>query len=270
VLDAAIILKIWLVGTLACVLACAQQTPNATPSNLQLDSIVAKMQEAQSNSGPTAPYQVIRDYRLFSQKSPSNASSEVWAQVDYFPPNQKTFAIQKRVGSNRGEEVVRRILQHESQMANQPSTGTVLNNRNYSFGYLGEETLNGSRCYLLTLSPKRKQTDLIRGKAWVDKNSFLVRRIEGQMAENPSWVVKRVDLKLDFADIGGVWVQSGLEAVAEVRFLGTQTLKSETIDARVGNVVAQKIAPAIGAKNRKSKFGRVPAAVMVPLNHVSQ
>jgi hypothetical protein len=267
VLDTATILKIWLIGGLPCVLVCAQQPPNATPSNLQLDSIVAKMQQAQSNSAPTTPYQVIRDYRLFSQKSPFNASSEVWAEVDYLPPDQKTFAIQKRVGSNRGEEVVRRILQHESQMATQSSTGTALNNGNYSFGYLGEETLSGSPCYLLSLNPKRKGTDLIRGKAWVDKRSFLVRRIEGQMAENPSWILKRVDLKLEFADLGGAWVQSGMEAVAEVRFLGAQTLKSETIDARVGNLVAQKTAPAVSAKNRKSRTSRASATIMVPLDH---
>lgn len=266
VLKTALLLKLWLVGLVPWVLVCAQESPSADTSlfNPQLASIVEQMQKAQSDPRLTASYQVIRDYRLFGEKR-LNPISEVWAEVDYSPPNRKTFVIQRRVGSSRGEEVVRRILQHESEMAAEPSSGVAIDSNNYFFGYLGETTLDGGPCYLLSLNPKRKEAELIRGKAWVDQRSFLVRHIEGQMAKNPSWLLKKVDLKIDFADMGGVWLQSDVEAVAEVRFLGSQILKSYTVDARSADLVTQKTSPAVRPRDGNPNRGRMPAIVIVPL-----
>jgi hypothetical protein len=252
----------WLVAAIPWVLACAQETskPSQTSLNPQLTSIVERMQEVQSDSRTPASYQVDRKYRLFAEKS-SSPSSEVWAEVDYLPPNHRTYAIRKRLGSSRGEDVVRRVLERESQLAGGSSAAAVDKN-NYSFGYLGEAAINGNPCYLLSLNPKRNEVQLVRGKAWVDQQSFRIRRIEGQMAKSPSWLLKKVDLKLDFADLGGTWLQTDMEAVAEVRFIGSQTLRSETVDARVQNLVTQKTPP--DARGSNGKSNRVPATVILP------
>ena len=258
--DGTFFLSLGLAGILPCALACAQELPKPnTPSpNPQLAAIVERMEKAQSDSRVTASYQIVREYRLFGEKSP-NPSSQVRAEINYLPPDHKTYIIDKRVGSNRGEDVVRRILERESQMAAGAQSAAAIDHNNYSFRYLGEATLDGSACYLLSLNPKRKEVELVQGKAWVDQQSFRVRRIEGQMAKSPSWMLKKVDLKLDFADMGGAWLQTGMEAIAEVRFLGNQTLKSETVDARVGNLVTQKTQPA-----PRGKSSHVPATVIVP------
>jgi len=229
-------------------------------------SIVGQMERVQVESRPGVSYQVVREYRLFNEKS-ATPTSEVVAQVDYLPPDRKTYEIQKHTGSSRGQDVVRRILQHESQMVagGKSWSGAAIDRNNYDFSYLGEATRDGNSCYLLGLDPKRKETELIRGKAWVDKRSFLIRHIEGQMAKNPSWMLKRVDVKIDFADIGGAWLQTGMEAVADVRFIGNQTLRSQTVDARVGEVVAQKLSPARRAINRRNRRTGLPATIFVPL-----
>lgn len=222
------------------------------------------MEIAQSQSKPAIPYQVTREYRLFGGKNP-NPSSEVLAEVDYLPPSHKSYVIQKRTGSSRGEDVVRHILQHESQMGigGKSWSGAAIDRNNYSFAYMGEATLEGYPCYVLGLDPKRKETELVRGSAWVDQRTFLVRHIEGVMAKNPSWMLKKVDVKLDFADVGGAWLQTAMEAVADVHFVGTQTLESRTLDARVGDVVAQKTLH--GSANRRVSRRGVPAMVMVPV-----
>ena len=268
VLDTLPSLRLWMVGVLSCGLVCAQESapPNTAASNAQLSYILEQMRKAQSDSRLTDSYQVIREYRLFGERSPS-PSSEVWAKVDYSPPNHKTFVIQKRVGSSRGEDVVRRILQHESQMAAGSRSQATIDQNNYSFGYLGEASLDGNPCYLLSLNPKRKEVDLIRGTAWVDQRSFLVHRVEGQMARPPHWLLKKVNVKIDFADVGGTWLQTGMEAVAEVRFLGSQTLKSEIVDARVASLMTQKTPPAVRARNGKPNRSRISATVVVPLDH---
>jgi len=233
--------------------------------NPQPDFIVGQMQTAQSGSRPTASYQVVREYRLFGGRS-SNPTSEVWAEVDYLPPSHKSYVIQKRVGSGRGEDVVRRILQHESRLVAGSGSSAAIDNNNYRFSYLGTVALDGNPCYLLSLDPKRKDIELISGKAWVDQHSFLVRRIEGQMAKTPSWLVKKVDIKIDFTMIEGLWLQSDMEAVAEIRFLGSQTLKSETLDARIGSLVTQKT-PAVRARTGKPNDNHMPAALVTSPEH---
>ena len=69
---------------------------------------------------------------------------------------------------------MQRILDHEVETAASESlqTRTGLTRGNYDFSLVGESVLDGRPCYLLGLKPKRKEKDLILGKAWVDKNSF--------------------------------------------------------------------------------------------------
>jgi hypothetical protein len=260
--------RLLLLPLLLGVTALAQQVDAKSGSPAPpIASIVVQMERAQMDSRPGVSYQVVREYRLFSEKS-ATPSSEVVAEVDYLPPDRKTYEIQKHTGSSRGQDVVRRILQHESQMVagGKSWSGAVIDGNNYDFSYLGEANRDGNSCYLLGLDPKRKETELIRGKAWVDKRSFLIRHIEGQMAKNPSWMLKRVDVKIDFADVGGAWLQTGMEAVADVRFIGNQTLRSQTVDARVGEVVAQKMSPAARAASRRYRRAGLPASVIVPMD----
>jgi Outer membrane lipoprotein-sorting protein len=263
-------LKAWfIVLALCCGFARAQnpQQTGALQQNQQLSSILEKMQQARSQAWSSAPYQLIREYRLFGEDE-SHPSSEVTAEIDYLPPAEKSYLIQNRVGSSRGEEVVRKILQHETEVSGekQRSEGAI-DSANYSFQYLGETTRDGHLCYVLGLNPKRKDTELIRGTAWVDAHSFLVRHIEGQMVKNPSWMLKRVDVTLDFTAVGGAWVQSGMTAVADVRFIGRQTLKAETVQTQVGESLARNTGANFNL--RKRHRSRMPAAVLVPLpsNH---
>jgi hypothetical protein len=140
---------------------------------------------------------------------------------------------------------VRRILDHEVESTTatkNPETHTsAVNSENYDFTYLGETTLENQPCYLLGLKPKRKDKDLISGQAWVDKHSLLVRHIEGEVAKTPSWWLKTVRVKLAFAYMEGTWLQTNMEAVADVRFLGPHTLTSRVLDYRGADVVASRI-----------------------------
>jgi outer membrane lipoprotein-sorting protein len=210
----------------------------ATLSNFA--SVIQRMELEQRNAKPQVPYRVIRRYQL-SESNSSHISSNVVAEVEYDPPDRETYVIQDRRGSNRGEQVVRRILDHESAMvAADPASrsATLLTRDNYTFTNLGESTLDGAAFYVLGLAPKRKEKELIAGRAWVDKRTFLIRRIEGEMAKSPSWLLKKVYVRLDFSEVSGLWLQTALEATADVRFAGRQTLQAQTLDCRRPAVVA--------------------------------
>jgi len=261
----------WLIVFLGTGAGAQQLAPqNAIKDNPQLTSIIQQMQAAQSAPRPATPYEVIREYRLLSGQRNSEPDSVVTAAIDYLPPREKSYLIQKRIGSSRGEDVVRKILQHETTMSSQKPAPAAIDTSNYFFSYLGTTTFNGTRCYLVGLDPKRKETELIRGTAWVDAHSFLVRHLEGQMVKNPSWMLKKVDLTIDFADVAGVWIQTAMQAVADVRFIGTQVLESQTIDARVGGLVGQvgNASHNQRIKSRRSKRTSIPAVVIAPIDPV--
>jgi len=237
------LLKMGLLNAFLCAFLCSGALGQSSGANTpSLTSIIEGMERAQSEVRPQVAYQLIRQYRLFGAKS-SSSDSEVVAEVDFRPPSSKHYNIQTRSGSSRGEQIVRRILDHEVEAStknNEPHAAAV-NSENYDFTYLREAVLDSQPCYLLGLKPKRKDKDLISGEAWVDKRSLLVRRIEGEVAKTPSWWLKTVQVKLAFAYLEGTWLQTNMEAVADVRFVGPHILTSRVLDYRGTAVVASGI-----------------------------
>ena len=215
---------------LCCSFAAAQGTSPSGP--MALDEIVQAVQKAQAAIRPHASYQVIREYRLFGAKD-SKSDSEVVAEINFRPPAFRDYTIQRSSGSNRGAQLVRRILDHEVKAASKDSrAGSAISNDNYDFSYIGEATLDGQPCYLLALKPKRTENELISGQVWIDQHSFLIRQIQGQVEKTPSWWLKAVRIKLVFADLDGIWVQKSMEATADVRIVGAHTLTSRILDYR--------------------------------------
>ena len=220
---------------LFCGVGVAQESRSGTMS---LTAIVEAVERTRAASRPQVSYQVIREYRLLGSSN-SSANSEVVAEVDFRPPASKAYRIRRWTGSNRGPQVVRRVLEHEVEAASNSSQArAALSRDNYDFTDLGETILEGRSCYLLGLKPRRKETDLIAGQVWVDKHTFVTRQIEGEVAKTPSWWLKKIHVKLTFAEVDGTWLQTGMEAVADVRMMGSQTLKSQILDFRGADEVA--------------------------------
>jgi hypothetical protein len=228
-----------------CLTAMAQDdTRRNSQAPLDFAVVIQNLEEMQRNARPEAPYQVVREYRLCGSRS-EQCTSDVLAEIQYAPPDSETYVIQKRMGSPRGEQVVRKILEHEVVLTTgDPASrsAAILTRDNYVFTDLGQSVLSGRTYYLLGLSPKRKQKQLIIGRAWVDKSSFRVRRIEGQLSKTPSWLLKNVYVKIDFAERSGNSVQSAMEAIADVRFIGIQILRAQMLDYRPTNSLAGNIA----------------------------
>jgi len=87
------------------------------------------------------------------------------------------------------------------------------------------------------LLPRRKDKSLLRGNVWIDATTFLVRRIQGEPAKSPSWWLRGVRITLLYGDVGGMWLQTGLEATATVRIFGPHTLVSQDVKYRVSELV---------------------------------
>ena len=222
----------------------AASAPGQTPGQiLSVDVIVNRMTQARAeNRARFRPYSVRREYTLLDHEAPE-PKSQVIADVTFFPPNKKQYAIRQVAGSGLAEKIVRHLLDKESELAREPGVADVSPD-NYDFRFIREESTNG-RCYVLELIPKRKGKDLVRGRIWVDAATFLPRQAEGEPVKSPSWWVREARVRLAFGDVDGMWLQTSSEATAEVRILGPFTLISRDVEYTLGQVAAETNTPRI-------------------------
>lgn len=234
---------------------------------LTLENILERMGQAVQRSRERyRAYTVTRQFRTYPDGS-SKPTSEVLAQVAFVPPAERNYRIVRAEGSERAQGVVRRILEDESK--NPDKGATAISRQNYDFGWLGENRLQGHDCYLLKLQPRRKEKNLIDGVAWVDKQSYLVRRVEGEMAKTPSWWLKKVQVLMDFDDVQGQWLLMDSTAKAEVRIFGKFLLTMTAVDQRVSTDVAETTPPAIPATGKQPELVPPPHVAVMPSRAVA-
>jgi hypothetical protein len=204
---------------------CLSSLAQAIVSNPDVESLVSSMVQAYAeNHTRLRSYVILRDYEVFKS---GEKKSDITAAIIYLPPAAKTFEIRNSTGGS-AERVVRKLLQKEMQVGlDFQDVGFKVSN--YNFEFVGEEPLAGAQCYVLALHPKRKSKDLITGKIWLDKNLYLVRRVQGTPVKSPSWWVKDVSFTVDYGNLEGMWLQIGSSGEAQVRFAGQYRLVSQKI-----------------------------------------
>ena len=229
--QAAWLLFLYLVAGTA---SASAQTGSSVPT---VENIIAGMAQARAvNRVRLRPYIVTRDYQLFGEDG-SEAKSEVVADVAFVPPDSKKYTIQKANGSILGKMIVRRILASEAEIT-KDYTSTDLSPENYGFRFIREEAVSGQPCYVLELLPRRKDKHLLRGNVWVDANTYLIRRFEGQPAKNLSWWVRDVRITLAYGEVGGMWLQSASKSTAKARIVGAYTVVSRDVNYQISEPVA--------------------------------
>lgn len=208
------------------VLASAAPQSGSTPPTVE--TILVRMAQARTeNRARFRSYVVTRDYTLFG-KERDKSKSEVTAELTFVPPNSKTYSIRQSSGSGLGEKLVHRMLKGETKIIEDYGS-TDISPDNYDFRFAGEETVNQQRCYVLDLLPKRKQKTLLHGNVWVDVNTYLLHRMEGEPAKMPSWWLRNVRIVFTYGDVGGMWLQTASEVTTHVRIFGQHTMISRDV-----------------------------------------
>jgi hypothetical protein len=222
---------LFLIAATVCESAQTEYIPPA------VETIVARMAKARlENHARFRPYTVTRDYKLFG-KERQKTKAQVIADVTFVPPTSKNYAIQQTNGTGLGERIVRQMLASEVKIAKDYSA-TDYSTGNYNFRFIREEEINSRPCYVLEMMPKRKDKNLLRGNLWVDANTYLLRRAEGEPAKTPSWWVRNARVALFYGDVGGMWLQTALEGSATVRILGPFTIVSSDVKYEIGDDVS--------------------------------
>lgn len=219
----------------------ASDLASVSPGRPDIGILVKRIIEAQLNSRAHArPYSVTREYKVFGSDS-DRPRTEILAQVNFLPPNVKSYGIDQSTGG-MGEKVVRRILDHEVDATRDPKM-MMINENNYDFAFAGEGIAGRNSCYRLEITPRHESKDLLKAMIWVDKDSYRILRIEGEPAKSPSFWVKDVHIVIEFAEIAGMWLQTGTQAKAHLRFGGEYRIVSHDLDYDVSQTVAVKNTP---------------------------
>jgi hypothetical protein len=225
------LLFLYLVDVMA---SASAQTGSSVPTT---ETIIAGMAQARAeNRGRLRPYIVTREYKLYGKERQAT-KSEVVADVTFVPPDSKEYTIQQINGSGLGKMIIGRMLEKEAEVT-KDSGATDISPDNYDLRFIREEEVSGQRCYVLELLPRRKDKDLLRGNIWVDANTYLLRRTEGQPAKALSWWVRDVSIAFVYGDVGGMWLQTASEATARVRILGPCTMVSRDVKYKITELVA--------------------------------
>jgi hypothetical protein len=218
----------------AIVALASAETRRTVPT---VETIVARMAQARAeNQARFRPYLVTRDYKLFGKEA-DKTKSQMTAAINFVPPDFIKYAIQQTSGSGMGERIVRRMLEKEAEVVKDYGS-TDISPYNYDFRFLREEEVSGQGCYVLELLPRRRDKNLLRGHIWVDANTYLLHRTEGEPAKRPSWWLRDVRIALLYNDVDGMWLQTALEATATVQILGPYRMVSRDLKYEISERIA--------------------------------
>jgi len=203
-----------------------------------LDQIVDRLERAQAeNHSNLRAYTATREFHVLSGDRNEKTDSQVKATVSFVPPDKQTFTVNSATGNDRGIAAVKKILESESELRDSGESAAFTRD-NYDFSLLGTGEESSRACYILGLTPKHKENHLMKGRIWVDAQSYLPVKVDGDLAKSPSWWVKQVHVTTEFANVKGMWLPTTTQAVAELRIFGKHTLTSEARNFNTSEQVA--------------------------------
>jgi hypothetical protein len=102
---------------------------------------------------------------------------------------------------------------------------------------LGEEDLGVHHCFVVEALPGRKDKYLFEGRIWIDSIAFVIVKIAGHPARNPSLFITRAYFVREYEEIGDFWFPVKDEIFVDVKLYGRKTL---TIEHRIDSINGTK------------------------------
>jgi hypothetical protein len=200
---------------------------------LTVQQVVERLQEKNAERAAALDhYQVTRLYSMQYRGFPSDRSAQMVVNMDYHAPNSKQFSVVSESGSKFIiDHVFNKLLEGEQEAGNEENRRqSALTTENYDFTLAAYETSADGGRYVLNLTPRTKNKFLYRGKIWVDAKDFAVRRIEGEPGKNPSFWIKKTDVKHRYVKVGDFWLPAENRTESVIRLGGVAYLSIEYKD----------------------------------------
>lgn len=219
-------------------LSAGQTDPGISPA-----AILDRMEETGRWQRENLPgWHSVRTYIAVNRKL--NKSAEVKVGFDSIPPSgEKTYCILERSGSTLlAKHAIQPILEAERQTSAPHMRGAVdINRRNYEFRFLQFD--GPEDAYAFQAVPRFPQRYQFRGRVWIDRETYAIKRVMGAPAVPPSFWVKRTEFTHEYRRVGAFWLPAEHRSHAELRLFGSSTLEIDYGDYELTGSSAQQPRP---------------------------
>ncbi len=161
------------------------------------------------------PYQAVR--RLEASSSKLNESAWMEAFTEYTRDGGFRYRILSEGGSERiRSRALTGVLDGEKESTAQWRKG-ALTRENYEFNF-DSRTPDG--LIKVQLNPRRRDSRLLDGSAWLSAQSGELVRLEGRLSKSPSFWVRWVSVTRRYLPIRGTTMPAAMESTADVKIAG--------------------------------------------------
>ena len=165
-------------------------------------------------------------YRAIRRLEAENGTRSGWieAVTEFSPETGFHYEITAEGGSGYiRRKVLRAVLDGEREAIEQgESARAALAPLNYRFQPNG---VDADGLANVLLSPKRRERALVEGTLFLQPGDGEIVRLEGRLAKSPSFWVRNVEIVRSYKRIDGAVVPVALESTAQLRMLGSATLR---------------------------------------------
>lgn len=188
----------------------------------EAERIVAGLEAASAREGRVTESFVTE--KTFTIVRDGQTKAQVVAALRFTAPDVKVFTVLESRGSDFiRTRVIDRMMATEIEVARGRShTRVAISADNYEFGSVRED----GDAFVIDTLPRRQDELLVKGRIWITKDGYHLKRIEGEPAKNPSFWTRRIRFVSEFEPVNGVWVQVRTVARVTVRWLGEYHVQS--------------------------------------------
>jgi len=212
-------------------LLCTLCADQASPHKQLLDRFLAPEET------PLVSYQAVRRLSASTRGGKTRADMEVLTVFD--PERGFRFTVLSESGSGLiRRKVLLAALEAEQKIVSKAARDeSALTPANYEFQPL-EPTVEAPAA--IGVRARRKSVTLVNGTLFVHPERADLERVEGELADRPSFWTKRVRINRRYERIDGVHVPVLMESIADVRVVGASTF---TMAYRYTEINGRKVPP---------------------------
>ena len=172
-------------------------------------------------------YAVTRTYEIRTREGKLAAQTVVY--MEYRAPDNKKFEKTSEKGSGFVRHMVfDRLMDSEGETASgKEHRDSALTSANYEFHLVGEEDIGTHHCFVLDVTPRRKDKYLFEGSVWIESHDFAVVKIAGHPAKKPSFWINRADFVREYQKVDEFWLPLRDETQVDVKIYGKRVLTIE-------------------------------------------
>lgn len=185
-------------------------------------------------------------YRATRRLEAENGNRRGWLEaVTEYTPSKFSYEVTGEGGSDLiRTKVLRAVLDEERDAISRGETArSALARANYTFQPAG---IDDDGLANVLLSPRRKERVLVAGRMFLQPDDGSLVRLRGQLARNPSFWIRDVEIQRSYERINGVVVPVLLTADAQVRVFGPASLR---MTYRYTEIDGRPVSPAPSESN---------------------